>query len=357
MNSFPEQVGEMLHAQRAELVADIVEREFLRHPELEQRYGKTVRARMIEDTGYHLEYLAQAVAADRAVLFIEYMGWAKVMLAKRGVAGAFLATLLESMAKTVAAELPAEFSQLPCEYLSLALGQLPSFPDEVPSFIAGDSLLAPLAREYLQALLRGERHVAGQLILDAVAQGVAVRDLYLHVFQRTQYELGRLWQLNEINVAQEHYGSAATQLIMSQLYPVIFGAAKSRGVLVAACVAGDLHEIGARMVSDFFELDGWHTHYLGANVPTPSVVQTVVRLKATVLAISATITYHVRAVAALIAALRRTPECAGLIILVGGFPFKVAPDLWRAVGADGCGADAQEALTLANQLVARTVAA
>jgi len=206
-------------------------------------------------------------------------------------------------------------------------------------------------------LLRGERDVASRLILDESARGTAVRDLYLHVFQPAQYELGRLWQLNQINVAQEHYCSAATQFIMAQLYPRIFGAKKTRGTLVAACVAGDLHEIGARMVSDLFEMDGWHTHYLGASVPTPSVVQTVVRLKATVLALSATITYHVRAVAELIAAVRRTPECAGLKILVGGFPFKVAPDLWRDVGADGSARDAQEALTLANLLSGQVVAA
>ena len=85
------------------------------------------------------------------------------------------------------------------------------------------------------------------------------------------------------------------------------------------------------MVADFFEMDGWHTRYLGANVPTLSVVQILVQSKATVLAISATITYHIHAVESLIAAVRSTPECCGIKILVGGYPFKVAPDLWRKV--------------------------
>jgi methanogenic corrinoid protein MtbC1 len=357
VNAFHLQVGEALHAERAALVAQMVEREFVRHPELEQRYGQAVRARMIEDTGYHLAYLAQAVSVNRAELFVEYIGWAKVMLASRGVPAPYLATLLESMKESVRAQLPAELCDLPCEHLDYALRQLPTLPDEVPSFIAEKNPFAPLATAYLEALLRGERDVASQLILDAAGRGTAVRDLYLHVFQPAQYELGRLWQLNQINVAQEHYCSAATQLIMSQLYPRIFGAKKTRGTLVAACVAGDLHEIGARMVSDLFEMDGWHTHYLGASVPTPSIIQTVVRLKATVLALSATITYHVRAVAELIAAVRRTSECAGLIILVGGFPFNVAPGLWREVGADGSAQDAPDALTLANRLSTEALAA
>ena len=352
MNALHQQAGEALHAGRTALVAQMVEREFVRHPELEQRYGKTVRDRMISDTGYHVAYLAQAVSVDRAELFVEYIGWAKVMLAKRGVPAPYLATLLESMKESVCAQLSAELSALPCEHLDHALRELPSLPDEVPSFIAKTNRFAPLATAYLAALLRGERHVASQLILEEAARDTDVRDLYLHVFQPAQYELGRLWQLNEINVAQEHYGSAATQLIMAQLYPRVFSGEKNRGTVVVACVAGDLHEIGARMVSDVFELDGWATHYLGANVPAASLVQTVIRLKATVLALSATITYHIRAVAELIATVRRMPECAGLKILVGGFPFKIAPGLWRDVGADGSACDAQEALTLTNQLLA-----
>jgi MerR family transcriptional regulator, light-induced transcriptional regulator len=184
-----------------------------------------------------------------------------------------------------------------------------------------------------------------------------VRDIYLHVFQRTQYEIGRLWQVNQISVAQEHYCTAATQLIMSQLYPYVFGGEKTHGTLVAACVAGELHEIGARMVCDFFEMDGWNTYYLGANVPTPDVVEALIERQAAVLAISATITYHVRAVEALIIAVRGAPECDSVKILVGGYPFKVAPELWRDIGADGSAPDAQAAVILAKRFASQPLAA
>jgi methanogenic corrinoid protein MtbC1 len=357
MNALHQQVCEALHAGRSELVAETVTREFARYPELEERYGKSVRERMLEDTGYHFAYLGQAIYVGRTELFVDYLGWAKVMLAKRGVPTMYLASLFESMKDAFRAKLPPEISGVACDYLEIALRQLPSLPDEAPTFISEDDPHATLAASYLQALLRGKRHIASKLILDAVEQGVAVRDLYLHVFQRTQYEIGRLWQVNQISVAQEHYCTAATQLIMSQLYPHIFGANKTRGTVVAACVAGDMHEIGARMVCDFFELEGWHTHYLGANVPTPSIVQTLVECKANFLAISATIAYHLRAVEALIAAVRRTSECSGVKILVGGYPFKVVADLWRSVGADGSANDAQEAVALANQFSASPRAA
>jgi methanogenic corrinoid protein MtbC1 len=356
MHALHQQVSEALNRRRSELVADMVAREFVRYPELEERFGDTVRARMLEDTGYHLDYLIQAIDADSTELFAHYIGWVKVTLAKRGVPPMFLASLLTSMTESARQELPPEFSPLACDYLDGALQRLPQMPDDLPSCIAEGTPLAALAVEFLQALLRGERHVASKLILDAVRHGTPVRDIYLHVFQRTQYETGRLWQVNQISVAQEHYSTAATQLIMSQLYPYIFGGEKTHGTLVATCVFGDLYEIGARMVCDFFEMDGWHTHYLGANVPTPSVVQTVVEMQAAVLAISATITYHVRAVEALIVAVRRAPGCAGVKILVGGYPFKIVPGLWREIGADGSAPDAQGAILLANRFASQPLA-
>ena len=350
MNDLNHQVSEALNSRRAALAERMVSLEFVRHPELERRFGKVGREKCLEDAGYHIIYLAQAISVDKVELFVDYIGWAKVMLAKHGVPEVDLVGMLETMKESLWQELPPEFSQLACDYLCTALKQLPRMPDDVPSCMAEYNPLAPLAWQYLQALFRGERHIAGNLVLDAVQQGTPVRDLYLHVFQPALYEVGRLWMVNQISVAQEHYCTAATQLIISQLYPYILGGEKKRGTLVATCVSGDLHEIGLRMVTDFFEMDGWHTRYLGANVPTSSVVQILVESKATVLAISATITYHIHAVKSLIATVRSAPECCGIKILVGGYPFKVAPDLWKKVGADGFAADAQEAIILANRL-------
>ncbi len=82
--------------------------------------------------------------------------------------------------------------------------------------------------------------------------------------------------MNQLGVAEEHYCTAATQLIMSQLYPYIFVAVERRGTAVASCVSGDLHELGARMVCDFLELDGWSTHFFGANMPGAGVARTVI---------------------------------------------------------------------------------
>ena len=94
-----------------------------------------------------------------------------------------------------------------------------------------------------------------------------------------------------------------------------------------------------------------------ANVPSSSVVETVLQLKADVLAISATITHHVDAVEKLIAAIRRTLECRHVKIMVGGYPFKIAPNLWRTIGADGSADNAEGAVIEANRLTSQSFGA
>jgi methanogenic corrinoid protein MtbC1 len=210
-----------------------------------------------------------------------------------------------------------------------------------------------LAQNYLEALRHGDRQRASRLVLDAVAAGTSVKDIYLGVFQPAQYEVGRLWQTNEMSVAQEHYCTAATQLIMSQLYPQIFALDRKGRTMVATCVAGDLHELGVRMVADFFEMDGWDTFYLGANTPHEGVVDTIIERRAEVLAVSATLATHVPAVRALIDVVRASPAGAAVSILAGGHPFNENPDLWKTVGADATAPDAQQAIDLANRLAGR----
>jgi methanogenic corrinoid protein MtbC1 len=330
----------------------LVARQFERNPQLEVRYGKRGRERCLEDAKYHLSYLAEAIDAGSEALFIEYLNWAKVMLGQRNVPAADLVRHLELMREVLRDGLPAHAAPVAVAYIDAGLSVLPNAPGEVATFLPEDAPLAALAQEYLALLLNGERHLASRRILDAASSGTPVKEIYLHVFQRAQREIGRRWQMNQLSVAQEHYCTAATQLVMSQLYPLIFATEKGAGTFVATCVAGDLHEIGIRMVADFFEMEGWNTFYLGANTPSGAVVQTVIERRAQVLGISATMSFHVRAVADLIRQVRAEPRCRDVKILAGGYPFMIAPDLWRKLSADGCAHDAQAAVSLATELVA-----
>lgn len=344
-------VSRAIDERRGRIAELMTERQYQAYPELAARYGIQGRQKCMEDAIYHLSYLSEAVASTSPVLFADYIAWAKAMLAGRGIPADDLAANLQFMRESLMEELPTDHGAIAASYIDSGIAQFQSLPEEPLGAMQEPSPLTGLANAYLDALLRGARHDASRFVLDAVAGGTAIRDIYLEVFQRSQHEIGRLWQLNRISIAQEHYCTAATQLIMSQLYPQIFSTERNGRVMVAACIGGDLHEIGVRMISDFFEMEGWDTFYLGASTPLHSIVQTVVERGAHLLAVSATMTFHVRGVKELIAAIRANPACSHVKILVGGYPFNAAPDLWQQTGADAYARSAAEAVAVGTELV------
>ena len=351
MSTINLQTSEAIASRRLLIAQALVDKEFHIQPEIGIRYGKAARAKFIQDAQFHLSYLTEAIAADNMALFGDFIAWAKVVFAKRGISSGNLAVHLQCMKEVLREFIPATLAEVASEFIDIGLEQLPDFPEDVPSFLDDATPLGVLAASYMQALLKGEMRAASKLVLDAVGGGIPVKDIYLGVFQRTQYEIGRLWQTNQISVAEEHYCAAATQLIMSLLYPRVLSSVRGTHTLVAACVSGDLHEIGVRMVADFFEMDGWNTFYLGANMPVASILEILHERKPDVLGVSATLTYHVKAVESLISAVRNDPMLDGVKILVGGYPFNLASNLWKKVGADGYGRDAQEALAVAKRLI------
>jgi len=337
-------VSGILKERREAIAQRVTNLYFEARPDLELR-SKGARQKCTEDTRYHLDHLCEALTFKQPALFTEYVAWAAALLARLNIPGEALASHLVLLRTTLAAQLEGAGSALASEYLDAALAKIEGAAPEPPSFVEGAGALDILARDYLAALLHGERHTASRLILTSVEEGTSVKDVYLFVFQRAQREIGRLWQSNEISVAQEHYCTACTQMIMSLLYPRIFSTERNGRRLVSTCVSGDLHEIGVRMVSDFFEMEGWDTFFLGANTPMSGTLQQVNDRKPHVLAISATMSYHVQPVADLIAATRAAGNPPR--ILVGGAPFNAVAGLWKDVGADGYARDAAEAIVVA----------
>jgi methanogenic corrinoid protein MtbC1 len=334
------------------LALKITDLHYRKSPELEKKYGAYGRTKCLQDAQYHLSYLSEAVGAESPLLFSEYCAWAKHLLVARNIPIEDLEQNLACINEILGNELVAEQKELACQYVETATNLLREIPSETVSFFPEDS--SPhdlLAREYLQYLLEGKRQQASQLILKSVENGISLKEIYENVFEKSQYEVGRLWQENKINVGQEHYCSAATQLIMSQLYGFIVPAKIKNKSIVSACVEGDYHEIGLRMVSDFFEMEGWDTFHMGANTPTASLLKVLEEQKPDVVLLSATMTYHVKIISEIIHKIRAKQDLNHVKIMVGGYPFKIAQKLWQKVGADGFAESAAKALEVAEELV------
>ncbi|MDZ7689585.1 MAG: cobalamin-dependent protein [Balneolaceae bacterium] len=247
--------------------------------------------------------------------------------------------------------LPAKLSQPAVDYLESGQTHLDNLEPQHQSYLRPENPLHEEAREYLSLLLNGRRQEAAELIDKLVEREVPISDIYEHIFQATQYEVGVLWQRNEITVAHEHYCTAATQLIMSRLYPLVFSGQKKDARLVACSVSEELHEIGIRMVSDFFEMDGWDTYYMGSNMPDRHLLQSIREHEADLLAISVTLPLHIGKVEQLIQDIRSKSEFDHLKIMAGGYPFTIIEDLEKRIGADATARTARQAVQKANTMV------
>ena len=345
-------IASLADPEKTELAELIVAEQWKRNPTFTDRYGQYGRTRCIQDVGYNLSYLSQSIAANSEPLFLTYITWVKTLFEGLKIPTAELSESLNITAEILAPKLSEADRGITAKFIDAGIEALRQTPAQPSSFFLDENPLSDFARKYLSSLRNEERSTASEMVLDAVNGGTSVKDIYLGVFEPTQREIGRLWQTNQMTVAEEHYCTAATQLIMSQLYPHIFSSKKNGQRMVAVCSGSELHEIGLHMVTDIFEMEGWDTYYLGANTPTSTICQTIEKRDPDILAISGTMTFHVKIIEDLIAAVKTALPTLRTKILVGGYPFNIEPTLWSHVGADGSAKNASDAVTVANNLIA-----
>lgn len=344
-------VGETLLRDRAELATTHVSLAFARQPRLRGDAGTAERTGSLQEANLQLSCLAAALLADRPGLFIDHVAWSKITLTRRGWGSVDLLANLHCLCDALRFELPTQLADVAVGFVRQSIEQLPSMPGDIPSFIRPRHPHALLARLFLKALLRADLRAARRLIIGAIEEGIGTRDIYLNVLQPVLYEVGRLWQMNQISVAREHFCTAAAQSILGILNrnngP---GHDEAAPTIVSTCVSGEQHELGIRMVSDFFEMAGWNSCHLGANTPNDAVISELSERGADVLAVSMTMAHHFPLLEDLLRSVRHAPQCRNVKILVGGYPFQRDPDLWSLLGADGVASDAEQAVEAVSAL-------
>ncbi len=173
--------------------------------------------------------------------------------------------------------------------------------------------------DFLNSLLTGNRSMSSKIIKEHLNNQVPVRDLYEKIIRKSLYKVGELWESNKISVATEHLASAIVEAILNELYYKIGASEKSSKTVIVTCVQNEFHQIGIKMVSDIFELNGWNSYFLGANTPTSELIKFTNIIKPDILAISLTLNFNLPILLTMIKEIRN--ELADLPILVGGQAF------------------------------------
>ncbi len=325
-------------SQAKQKVAEAVTGEFfLRHPDWLDRYGDAGRIRGVEDAKFHIDFLSGAIESGSTVPFEDYARWCSRMLASRGIDPKFVSENFHQIGESLNRVLSDDSDEIISYFIQMGRAactdQIPSGPEN------RNGELAETQRVFLESILKGRRHAAVTIALEALKSGCGIIDVYTEILQESQYQLGRLWETNKITVAEEHMATAITQFVMAQIYPMIEPTAKVRGKMLITGVEGEMHQIGANMVADVLEVKGWDVRFLGTNMPHPGILKAVEEHGADVVGISATMLFNLPKVIQIIDQLRVKFGTDDLKIIVGGASFRQVPQMYAEIGADGFAPD------------------
>lgn len=323
-------------------IAETVTAEFFkRHPDWLERYGSAGVTRGIEDARFHLDFLAGAIETGSVDAFVDYAKWTARVLAARGMQSHFLVENLRRIAAALNSVAGASEGSVAQAYVDAAVSALRA---PVPAIADPEDARLSV---YISAALAGQRQAALNIVHEMLNEDATVVDVYCNLLQPAQYEIGRRWQENLITVAHEHMASAVTQYVVAQLYAELPAPETLRGNAVVTGVQGELHQLGANMVSDMWESNGWNVRFLGTQLPHSGIIDIVREHRADVLGISTTMLFNLDKVAQLIVDVRAAVDYE-ICVIVGGRAFEHAPTLWSEIGADAFGTDLVHSINVVN---------
>jgi methylmalonyl-CoA mutase cobalamin-binding domain/chain len=199
------------------------------------------------------------------------------------------------------------------------------------------------------ALLAGKHREAQAIVDGCLGKGQPLVDIELHIIQPALYQIGEKRQLNQISVPQEHMATAIAKSVMTVGLQHSPPAAALNKRALLACVEGNQHEVGLRMVADALLLAGWDVQFLGANVPTEALVRHAVESKPHLVGLSVSFAQQLPAVKSVIAQLEKHLGEERPSVMIGGLAINCFKPLAHLVGADAFSTDAQAAVVYANQ--------
>lgn len=204
-----------------------------------------------------------------------------------------------------------------------------------------------LAR-YLEALLRGDRKASRRVVEETLQSGIPANSVYLHLIWPVMAEIERLVRADKVTAVQEHLATRINRTIVDQLQNKLPRRPAKHMKVAVCCAKEELQELGAQMIADLFESDGWQVRFLGGGLTNDDIFGYVNEYAPDVLVVYGTTAKQAPDVRRLIDKIRSVNAWPEMRIIVSGGLFNRAEGLWEEIGADGFAATAAELLHVAS---------
>ncbi|WP_162297916.1 cobalamin B12-binding domain-containing protein [Halalkalibacillus sediminis] len=177
-------------------------------------------------------------------------------------------------------------------------------------------------KAYMKAITDGDIQSAQDIISKSLEDDYSLDDIY-SMIASSMYDIGNSWQFNDISVAQEHFSTAISQTIISQLglqkMPVDYERRKETAALFS--VETNAHSLGIQMIQNIFQHFGYRTYYFGADLPNAHIIKELKKIKPNYIAFSITLSDHALAAIELSQMIRDENELSDTKIIIGGYAF------------------------------------
>jgi methanogenic corrinoid protein MtbC1 len=337
---------------QTDAVTAVTARFYATHGSAYDRFGPRGRKACREDLAFHLEFLHPVLEFGLVQPMVDYLCWLSGVLAARTVPTEHLAQSLDWLGEFFAEHMePADGEVVAHALCEARDGYLAADATQKTLTTSMNTDGWPEAQTFEAALLSGHQYEALAIAKECLGRGANLLDIERHVVLPALYSIGEKWQVNRASVAQEHLATAIAQSIMTSCLLLTPPAISVGKKVLLACVEGNQHVVGLRMVADAFQLGGWQVQYLGANVPSSSLIQQALNWQPDVVALSVSLPPQLKYVRDIVTSLTDKLGGARPAVVLGGLAINRFATLAGLVGADGTADDAQAAVLTARRLL------
>ncbi len=201
-----------------------------------------------------------------------------------------------------------------------------------------------------EAILNGDAKASQALTRGALSGGAHPEVIVSDSMIPAMDEVGRRFEANEYFVPELMISARAMKAALDLVRPLLAkSGVKPAGRVVIGTVKGDLHDIGKNLVASMLEGGGFEVIDLGSNVAPDRFVQAVREKEPQIVGLSALLTTTMPSMKETISALQAAGVRGRVKVMIGGAP--ISQEYADEIGADGFGASARTAVTVARELV------
>lgn len=210
--------------------------------------------------------------------------------------------------------------------------------------MANDMLL----ERYLKSLLNGDRNASRSVIEEALQSGIPANNVYMNIIWPIMVEVDRLSRKDKITSAQESFATRINRTIVDQLQNKLPRKEDTDKKIVVCSASSEQGELGAQMIVDMFESNGWQVRFLGGSVSVDDVLAFTQSYHPDILLVYGMNADKAPEVRLLIDKIREIGAWPDMQIMLSGGVFDRAEGLWEEIGADLYASNPAQAIQVAS---------